>query len=50
MVAGNLWLAPLAMAQETNAAADAQMSAPTNSPDDRQIFAVSNEAILARQS
>jgi len=41
-VAGSLLLAPLAMAQQTNAAADAQMSAPTNSPDDRQVLAVSN--------
>ncbi len=41
-VAGSLLLTPLAMAQQTNAAADAQVSAPTNSPDDRQVLAVSN--------
>jgi hypothetical protein len=41
-VVGSLLLAPLAMAQQTNVAADAQMSAPTNSPDDRQVLAVSN--------
>jgi uncharacterized RDD family membrane protein YckC len=41
-VAVSLLLAPPAMAQQTNTAADAQTSAPTNSPDDRQVLAVSN--------
>ncbi|MGO9587226.1 MAG: RDD family protein [Limisphaerales bacterium] len=41
-VAGSLLLTPLVPAQQTNAAADAQMSAPTNSPDGGQTPAVSN--------
>ena len=40
-VATSLWLAPLATAQETDVAADAEMSAPTNHPDET-AEAVSN--------
>ena len=44
-VAGSLWLAPLAMAQQTNAAADAQVSAPTNSFAEAPAASATNEAV-----
>jgi len=45
-VATSLWLAPLATAQETDVAADAEMSAPTNHPDET-AEAVSNAPTAA---
>jgi uncharacterized RDD family membrane protein YckC len=44
-VAGSLWLAPLAPAQQTNTDADAQVFAPTNNPDNGQVPAVSNAPV-----
>jgi uncharacterized RDD family membrane protein YckC len=43
-VATGLWLAPLTTAQETNAAADAEMSAPTNNLAGAPAAAATNEA------
>ena len=44
MAAGSLWLAPLAMAQQTNAAADAQVSAPAASATNEAMANHENES------
>jgi len=45
-----LLLAPLAMAQETNAAADAQMSAPTNNLAGAPATTATNEAVANQEN
>ena len=47
-VAGSLWLAPLAMAQETDA--DAQVSAPTNSLAGAPAISATNEAVASQEA